>query len=232
MTKNEKLPPILAQAVGYILKGQLANGGWIYHYDTTGKSPADLDTSVTGWQVQALKAAHLTGLPGMDAIHDALDNAIKALDTLFSYKDGSYGYHKIGDKPYTLTGVGALCKLFWQGKADRMVTEALKNIKSKDLNYAGSDASLYAWYYDTQACFQAQGSAWEWWNKRFQDQLLNKQNPDGSWPITGGKEPGVKNEAEAAVYRTTLCTLMLEVYYRYLPTSKATSMGGGGVDGL
>lgn len=232
MTKNDKLPPLITQAIGYILKGQLPSGGWVYKYEG-GSGPKDLDSSVTGWQVQALKAAHLTGLAGMGDIHNALDRAVKGLDTLFNPKDGSYGYHKIGDRNYTVTGVGVLCKLFWQGRADRMVMEALKNIKSQDLDYNGKSATLYTWYYDTQACFQAQGGAWEWWNHRFQDQLVNRQNAEGSWPRAGGNETTSNmGEDDASVYRTTLCTLMLEVFYRYLPTTKENSMGGGGVQGL
>ena len=34
------------------------------------------------------------------------------------------------------------------------------------------------------------------------------------------------------LYRTTLCALMLEVYYRYLPTSKESNVGAGAPAGL
>jgi hypothetical protein len=46
----------------------------------------------------------------------------------------------------------------------------------------------------------------------FRDQMVTNQNKDGSWP----NPPGNKHSA-GAVYNTALATLMLEVYYRYLP---------------
>jgi hypothetical protein len=239
MTKDPKLAPLVRQAVNYIIQGQRPDGSWAYRYDTTGGDTQfgpKSDTSVTGWQIQALKAAHLTGLPGMEEkVHPALDKAMQFLDQVYSEKDGSFGYRKAGDRT-SLTGVGVLSKLLWLGRADHTVHEGLKNIQSKDLSYSGPDCNLYTWYYDTQACFQAQGGAWDWWNARFQKQLTDTQSSDGSWPPTGGGETGsdyaTNTSGNGPVYRTTLCCLMLEVFYRYLPSSQDTSMGGGQIQGL
>ena len=102
MTKDERLVPLIKQAVDYIVNGQRPDGGWAYSYDTHSRLPANdikSDTSVSGWQIQALKAAHLTGLPGMDkTVHPALDNAMKNLDRVFNPKDGSFGYREAGDQ--------------------------------------------------------------------------------------------------------------------------------------
>jgi len=248
MTKDERLVPIIKRAVDYIVKGQRQDGGWTYGYDTTPDNPTATDalqhhksdTSVTGWQVQALKAAHLTGIAGIDdGVHSALDQAMRSLDRVFSPKDGSFGYRTAGDGHVFLTGAGALAKLFWLGRPDRIVHEALKEIESRDLNYGAADCNIYAWYYDTQACYQAQGAAWVWWKDRFQTQLTGKQSSDGSWPPTGGQDQGAgktdnfgtDTTHDGPIYRTTLCCLMLEVFYRYLPTSQETSLGGG-VQGL
>ncbi len=230
MTKDPKLIPIVQEAVGYIVKGQRDDGGWAYNYDLTGgetKYGPKSDTSVSGWQIQALKAAHLTGLPGMDAeVRPVLDKSMKNLDRVFNERDGTFGYRKSGDRTYTLTGVGVLSKLFWLGRPDHTVHEGIKNMESRDLNYGGADCNLYTWYYNTQACFQAQGGAWDWWNTRFQKQLTQIQSGDGSWPPTGGKEVtgdySKDTGGDGPVYRTTLCCLMLEVFYRYLPTMSDT----------
>lgn len=64
------------------------------------------------------------------------------------------------------------------------------------------------------------GEQWKRYNALFRDQLLENQDADGSWKVPGG---GKELRAVAAAYttdthyRTTLCILMLEVYYRYLP---------------
>ena len=87
MTQDDHVKDVLTQAVKYIVDGQNENGGWKYSFEKGGFS----DTSVTGWQVQALKSAHLTGLqlPGVD---EALDKCMQY------FKDaqtpaGSFGYH-------------------------------------------------------------------------------------------------------------------------------------------
>lgn len=239
MTKDQRLVPIIQQAVDYIVKGQRPDGGWAYGYSLAPDDAKQIksDTSVSGWQIQALKAAHLTGIPGLDkTVHPILDLAMKNMDRVFNPKDGTFGYRRAGDGHFFLTGVGVLAKLFWLGKVDHETHEGLKTIQSKDLSYTGADCNLYAWYYDTQACYQAQGGAWDWWKGRFQDQLTGQQSGDGSWPPTVGAEPGGLGklpEGDGPLYRTTLCCLMLEVFYRYLPTSQETSLGGGGsVNGL
>jgi hypothetical protein len=236
MTKDQRLAPIVSQAVTYIVNGQRPDGGWAYSYDTgedprkpDAKHPIKSDTSVSGWQIQALKAAHLTGIAGTDKLGANLDQAMRNMDRVFDPHDGTFGYRSAGDiKHHDLTGVGALAKLFWLGRADKSVREGLKNITTTDLVYGSADCNLYGWYYDTQACFQAQGAAWDWWNKRFQDQLTTNQSADGSWPPTGGTDTGGEGKGNSfskqtggsgPLYRTVFCCLMLEVFYRYLPTN-------------
>jgi hypothetical protein len=247
MTKDPRLEPIVRQAVDYIVKGQRDDGGWTYKYDTSPDAPKEKqyksDTSVSGWQIQALKAAHLTGLDGMEQeVRPVLDNAMKNIDRVFNDKDGTYGYRKSGDsfnskgvRSHYLTGVGVLSKLFWLGRVDKDTRAGIKDIESNDLNYAAPTCNLYAWYYDTQACFQAQGSAWDWWNSRFQDLLVSVQSPDGSWPPAGKGGSGdfqYDPGNDGPLYRTTLCCLMLEVFYRYLPTSQDGGMQNMQVQGL
>jgi hypothetical protein len=247
MTKDQRIAPLVKQAVDYIVKGQRPDGGWHYQYDTgpdpDARGETKSDTSVSGWQIQALKAAHLTAIPGIeDAVHPVLDLAMRNMDRVYDSQDGTFGYRKAGDihgrkgeVSHDLTGVGVLSKLFWLGRADRTVTAGLKDITSTDLNYRGPNCNLYAWYYNTQACFQAQGGAWGWWNQRFQNQLIPTQNADGSWPPVNSKEPGGLARdpgGDGPLYRTTLCCLMLEVFYRYLPTTQTDALGGGQVEGL
>ena len=221
MTKDAAVVPLLKQAVTHIVEGQGKGGGWMYSYDKT----AD-DLSVSGWQIQALKAAHLTQLniPGVD---QALDKAIAYISRVKGPK-GGYGYRAPRDT-YSLSGVGILCELFW--KAERgILRKGMEWIleeteKNHPVIYTGESGDLYAWYYHTQACFMFGGNAWTKWNRWFQDQLADAQIADGSWPPMAAKSAGALqngNSPSGAVYRTALCTLMLETFYRYLPnTSEA-----------
>ena len=219
ITHEERVLALLTQAVAHIVQGQGPGGGWMYGFDKTAN-----DLSVSGWQIQALKAAHLTGLklPGVD---DALDKAMRYLESVQGPK-GGYGYRAPEDR-YSLSGVGILSRLFWKGEAGDvrkgmawLIEETEKNHPVK---YHGESADLYAWYYHTQASLMFGGAVWTKWNRWFQDELCAAQSADGSWPPAGGKGTGGFQTADnktGAVYRTTLCTLMLEVFYRYSAVHK------------
>jgi len=227
MTKDERVVDLLTRAVGYIVDGQAPDGSWAYGYAKIRpgyESPGD--TSISGWQIQALKAAHLTGLniPGVD---QALDNAMVDLKRV-QCPNGGFGYKGPNDNRFSLTGVGVLCTYLWTQKKDKSVMDGIDCLmagteKEYPVLYQGENADLYAWYYDTQACLMVGGEAWRKWNGMFQAEIAHAQAPDGSWPPMRSRpvavgayqtEPG----GDGALYRTNLCILMLEVYYRYLPT--------------
>ena len=141
-----------------------------------------------------------------------------------------FGYRTAQDS-YSLTGAGVLCTYFWKGEKDKVVRDGIKFIideteKAYPVVYKSEKANLYAWYYHTQACLMFGGSAWTKWNKWFQDEIADNQIHDGpeagSWPAIAAKAAGPQADEKAAgpFYRTTLCVLMLEVYYRYMPTNK------------
>ena len=219
MTKDERVTELLKQAITHVVQGQGPGGGWMYNFDKTAN-----DLSVSGWQIQALKAAHLTqlGIPGVDG---ALDRAAEYLDRVRGPK-GGYGYRGPEDR-YSLTGVGVLCRLFWKGDRGD-VSKGMDFIldetdKSKPIKYKSEHADLYAWYYHTQAALMFGGGAWQKWNRWFQDEICDVQNADGSWPAPGAKGhgPAAQESKTGQVYRTTLCILMLEVFYRYMPSNAA-----------
>src|SRR5262249_55054151 len=56
MTNDPRLRVIAQKATDFIVRAQHPGGGWRYAPGIKG------DTSVTGWQIQALKSAHLAGL--------------------------------------------------------------------------------------------------------------------------------------------------------------------------
>src|SRR5690606_10949936 len=52
-----RLESVIRKAAGVIVDAQTRDGGWPYGFTGKGKE----DMSVSGWQIQALKAAHNTG---------------------------------------------------------------------------------------------------------------------------------------------------------------------------
>ena len=222
MTKDERVIEVLKQAITHVVKGQSSDGSWRYGYAEANHP----DTSVTGWQIQALKAAHLTGL-NVEGVDPALDKAMVYLKSVQGPK-GGFGYKSKADT-YSLTGVGVLCTYFWRQEKDKSVRDGIEFMMDQTkstypVEYKGDKADLYAWYYNTQACLMVGGAAWNTWNRMFQDQIVKNQSPDGSWPPVAGKSAGgeLQRDPEGAgpFYRTNLCILMLEVYYRYMPTTK------------
>jgi hypothetical protein len=230
------MPPILKQAVAIILAGQRPDGGWSYNFAQPTATDPSSDTSVTCWMIQALKTAHYSGL-NIDGVDAALDKSMKDLLRVQG-DNGVFGYRAPGGPSGGLTGAGVYCLLMWHHTKDKAVRDGLRVIKEGPIpkrgtkkgpapiyTYADKSASLYAWYYDTQACFQAGGGIWDWWNQHFQRQLLENQGKDGSWmPVGGNAGPGFNftgwgDSPDAKVYRTCLCILMLEVYYRYISNS-------------
>jgi len=214
ITKDERAEELLRRAIGYIVGGQAPDGGWQYQY---AKGP-DSDTSVSGWQIQALKVAHLTGL-NMAGVDDALVRSMGNLARVQGEK-GGFGYRKPEDR-YSLTGVGVLGTILWKQHKDKVVSKGVRFLLDSEnprVDYKAESADLYAWYYSTQACVLVGGPHWTRWNGMFRDQIVGNQSPDGSWPPVAGKSPGGelqrKPDGAGPFYRTTLCVLMLESYYR------------------
>ena len=223
---------ITEKAGQYIIDNQNKNGGWAYLYTREG---GQVDVSVVGWQIQALKACSHTNIKyrGMTA------SISRGLNYLNNCQDESGGYGYMNKNPaggvdyHTLTGVGMLCNQMW-GKGNR--TEVRKGAKyvlaNSKFNYNTEFCDLYGHYYESQAMMQVGGKEWEQYNEMFRDQLLNNQDDDGSWKTPGG---GKKPRAVGAefignkLYRSCLCTLMLEVYYRFLNSSGGSAKEKSGI---
>jgi len=148
----------------------------------------------------------------------------------------AFGYARVGGKPPSasknLAGVGVLClQLLGAGKADQ-ATRGLAFLETSSCIWERpwSNRPMYAWYYITQAKFHAGGNAWKNWNLQFSPSLTRSiivipkaiQDPKGRWVDIGyWKACSPDDKAERSyVYNTTLGALMLEVYYRYLPSYK------------
>ena len=128
-----------------------------------------------------------------------------------------------------LTGVGMLCNQIGAREESLEVRKAADYIYlNSKFDYNGPEPNLDGHCYESQAMIQMGGRYWNKYNQMLRDRLLSNQNSNGSWntPLSQRESAAINhcNSAErmgAKVYRTTLCILMLEVYYRDLTTSDA-----------
>ncbi|MFP6855048.1 MAG: FecR domain-containing protein [Opitutales bacterium] len=213
MTRLKKLEPWAKTAAETIVKGQNESGGWAYGY-SKGRT-AHVDLSVTGWNVDALKAAALGGLD-VNGLDEAMDKAIAYVKRCQD-ETGKFAYKElrpnsaIGGKA-SLTGMGVWCLQNWKNARS---PEAFKGLDWIIANQAKEWAQVnpYEWHRSAQACFMTRGMSgaqkyWESWNQEFQDIVVDSQNPDGTWP------PAAHFHGDLDLFRTTMSIRMLEVYYR------------------
>lgn len=222
------LQETVADAGQLIIDQQHPSGGWDYNYDSSSSRGGDL--SITGWHIQALKACKHTGVD----FRNLRACVMKSLNYVQARQadDGGFGY--TGTQPAgeavgaSLTGVGMLSLQIWDKGSTPAVRKGAKYAHAKlKFDWESPDCDLYAHYYLSQAMFQRGGAEWLTYQPAVLAELPKHQSDDGSWPIPGG---GQKPRAVGALfatdslegkhYRTALTTLMLEVYYRYLPSTR------------
>ena len=211
-----------------LIDRQHASGGWDYDYEEDSSRGGDL--SITAWHIQALKACKLGGI-GFRNLTRSLKRSLDYVEARQA-ADGSFGYTgttPAGDLPRpSLTGAGMLSLQMGGRESSRAVRKGARHaLENSPFTWEGPDCDLYAHYYLAQAMFQRGGRDWDTYQPRIRDSLTARQSPDGSWPKPGG---GAKVHAVGALftndsptgvhYRTALATLMLEVYYRYLPATR------------
>lgn len=206
---NLKRPTQLA--LNFIVKAQHEGGGWRYSPGQAG------DTSVTGWQIMALKSGLMAGL---DVPAISLRRAQLFLDSVASPSTEGSGY--TGPQPTpTMTAVSLLCRQYvsgWGRQNLRLIKAVDNHIKPNAPRPEKKD--VYYYYYATQVMHNLGGDDWKAWNTKMREQLIASQENDrskpetwGSWP-TAGDQWG-RNGGRLMV--TSLNLLTLEVYYRYLP---------------
>ena len=214
LTSDSLLKAPAQRALNNIMRAQNANGGWDYNPGTM-----RVDTSVSGWQLMALKSGQMAGL---DVPKKSLEDAMRWLDRVQGNSEGSgYGYDGPGDTP-TMTGVGLLCReyLGWGPRNPGLIKGVQK--LGNDFGPDKQLNNMYYYYYATQVMHHFGGEPWQKWNPAMRDSLIARQDRGmdrahphqrGSWPPAGDAHGG----AGGRVMITSLSLLTLEVYYRYLP---------------
>jgi hypothetical protein len=221
LTGDKMLGAAAQGAVGYIQSTQHPRtGGWRYAPGQEG------DTSVVGWQAMALKSAQMATLtvnpPTLLGVKHWLDLAARGQHKgLYVYvptnPDGS-----VAAPNRNMTAVGMLLRQYGGLKRDDpMHIEGVSFLMRNLPNPRARD--FYYWYYATQVLHNVPGPEWDSWNRQMRRILIETQVKEGcatgSWdPYRPAKDPWA--ESAGRLFVTSLATLTLEVYYRYLPLYK------------
>ncbi len=211
MTKDPALRDAAQAGINFLGYSQNpSTGGW--HYAPQGQG----DTSVVGWQMMALKSGAMSGF-AIDL--DVVRKANFFLDQMAFDEGASYHYSfaskEKGAKYNPSTTAGAvLCRMYSGMPKDH---PSIKAAVAKFAAAGPSKSNTYYNYYATQVMKQVGGQEWEGWNVRMRDQLLATQTKTehaaGSWFW----EDGHSTSSAGRLYTTCMATMILEVYYRYLP---------------
>lgn len=224
LTRDPALRGPAQRALGFIVSAQHPTlGGWRY------VPRRETDTSVSGWQMMALKSGELAGL---SVPRETYSRVNRWLETA-SRADSSavhYAYMPSSERPHqrdpsrTMTAEALLMRLYlgWSRDDPRLAlgAEYLQESLPRFGEPTERVRDAYYWYYATQVLLQVGGPPWEAWNGALRDLLVDAQIQEGPWagswhptqpvPDRWGSQAG-------RVYVTAMHILMLEVYYRHLP---------------
>lgn len=203
MTGDPELKPFAQKAVDFIVYAQHPRGGWRYVPGAPG------DTTVTGWQVMALKSARLAKLY---VPSHTTEMAKQFLNKVQDAGGAFYGYQRPAKEPGP-TAVSLLLRMYLGWKRS---DERLGRGRYYLANTGPSKTDMYFNYYATQVLAHHDGTDWREWNEELREYLIGTQSRSGheagSWFFEdrhgsyGGR-----------MYTTAICAMILEVYYRHMP---------------
>lgn len=213
MTNDPMLAPYVRDAVRYIETSQdMHGGGWRYLPGQAG------DTTVTAWQIAALKSAAIAGTA---VPSPTIDAACRFLDRVQVRQGEGYGYLAPQDRSCT-SAIGLLCRIYTAWPDEQTLDRGLAKLAKP----GPPPESVYQNFYLAQALLLRNHPAWRRWNAINRDQLIARQ-------ARGGHEAGSWTFADAdtapggRLGHTAIAVLTLEVYYRLLPIygEQAASLG-------
>ncbi len=196
-------------------------GGWRYEPREPG------DTSVTGWQIMAIKSGQMSYLSVEPGVLEKSKEFLKTV-TFSGLGGGRYTYMpnlRLADSEdyeRATTAIGLLCQQYLHmPRTDPAMVEGTSFLMQ---NLPGAGVrNLYYWYYATQVMHNQPGKDWDAWNRKMRRLLIDTQCKEdcaaGSWdPNKPTKD--IQGGEGGRLMMTSLSALTLEVYYRYLPLYK------------
>jgi hypothetical protein len=238
MTGDEDLREPAQKAIDFIVASQHPErGGWRY---VPGR---ESDTSVSGWQLMALKSGELAGLTVPQETYTRVEKWLDVAEsapgeqTQYAYNPfaplqtapGRFADQGRRPTPAT-TSMGLLMRLYtgWN-RTDPRLSSGCDYLLSHPPRMGTAQQpqrDSYYWYYATQLMFHMKGDYWKEWNGQLHPLLVDQQLTSG--PLAGSWDPrrpvpdrwGVLG---GRIYVTTLNLLTLEVFYRHLPIYEQTA---------
>ncbi|MFZ5832896.1 MAG: hypothetical protein ACOY3P_22645 [Planctomycetota bacterium] len=226
MTQDPMLREPARKAIDFIIVSQEPQlGGWRY------APRMESDSSVTGWQLQALRSAQMAGLEVPNTVLEKVEGWLDVA----AVPDGRYVYNPLanpnrvdqreGRMPNLAMTAECMLMRLYLGRSrddDRIRDGAafLALHPPKNGTSQAPERDCYYWYYATQTMFHMRGEYWTSWNHHMRAVLESSQVQRGTWAGSWHpNEPVADRWAHAGgrVYVTALHLLMLEVYYRHLP---------------
>jgi len=216
MTRDPGLRELAQRSIDFIIYAQdKKGGGWRY-------APGDQgDTTVTGWQLMALKSAQMSRL---HVPSPSLFLICRFLDHVQSQEGACYGYLGPESPPrHTTTAIGLLCRMYsgW-GRDNPAMRQGVEYLAK----WGPSKDDMYYNYYATQVLDHFGGPTWDAWNRQLRESLIASQATEGheagSWYFGGGY-----GDVGGRLYNTAMAVMVLEVYYRYLPLYSQRSITVG-----
>lgn len=235
MTRDKDLREPAQRALDFIASSQHPDeGGW--RYSPRGGS----DTSVTGWQMMAMKSGELAGLKvppnTYEKLRDWLDHASAPWGSPSRYAYRPRSTQQNQSRPsLAMTAEGLLMQQYLGWQRDNEYLRDGAEYLHANLPSFGTPTErtrdCYYWYYATQVMFQMQGEYWSDWNEALRPLLIDNQRQEGqlagSWDPTGST-PDRWGPLGGRMYVTCLHLLMLEVYYRHLPLYRDLNVAQAG----
>jgi hypothetical protein len=222
------------RAIEFVHESKNPGRAWRYNMGYMDPSEQN-DTSVTGWMIMCLASAKDFSLPfNKKDIEDALmfiDEMTDPVTGRTGYiRRGDDGSRQIGDeriwpaeKVETMTAVAMLSRVFCANILDdfesqeEMLEKGAALLAEKPPRWDMEEGTIdyYYWYYGSYAMFQMGGRQWERWKNRMVDAVVEHQRTEGC--ERGSWDPRVDpwGDLGGRIYSTALCTLCLEVFYRY-----------------
>ncbi|MCB9838535.1 MAG: terpene cyclase/mutase family protein [Phycisphaeraceae bacterium] len=192
----------LVKAVRLIVQTQNNEGGWRYN-----PVPYDADISVTICQIMALRAARNAGI---DVPRDTIDRAVEYVRQCQNI-DGGFKYQLTSGGSAWPRSAAGVASLYYAGiYQDDAIDRGLDYLFAEALpgNQVRPGAHyFYGHYYAVQTMYLAGGDRWATWWPAIRDELIDLQNPDGTW----------SDRHAGSCYGTAMALIILQMPKRYLP---------------